>query len=123
MQASGNSVRAVYSPDGALLAAGSGGYEPDYAVRLWDVARGEVRQVLSGHEHDVNALAFSPDDRLLASGDAEGGTRLWDVASGDLLQALDQGRGVYGLAFRPDGRRLASAGFDGLVWIWGVPGE
>jgi len=123
MQAGGNSVRAVYSPDGALLAAGSAGYEPDYAVRLWDSSSGEVRQVLRGHEHDVNALAFSPDGRLFASGDAQGITRLWDVATGELLQVLDQGWGVYGLAFRPDGRRLASAGFDGLVWIWGVPGE
>ncbi len=123
MQAGGNSVRAVYSPDGALLAAGSAGYGPDHAVRLWDASGGEVRHVLSGHEHDVNALAFSPDGRLLASGDAQGITRLWDVATGELLQILDQGWGVYGLAFRPDGRRLASAGFDGLVWIWGVPGE
>lgn len=123
IQASGNSVRAVYSPDGALLAAGSGGYEPDHAVRLWDASSGEVRQVLGGHEHDVNALAFSPDGRLLASGDAQGVTRLWDAATGESLQVLDQGWGVYGLAFRPDGRRLASAGFDGLVWIWGVPGE
>ena len=30
----------------------------------------------------VNAVAFSPDGRTLASGSVGGGTTLWDVASG-----------------------------------------
>jgi WD40 repeat protein len=121
IDSSHNSVRAVYSPDGSVLAAGDSGWAEEFPVRLWDAASGELRRTLSGHTKDVDGLAFTPDGRILASGDWAGLIRLWDVSTGEPLQVLEQGGSVKAAAFRPDGRRLATAGFDGLVWIWGVP--
>jgi WD40 repeat protein len=121
MEGSHNSVRAVYSPDGSLLAAGDSGWAEEFPVRLWDPASGELRRTLLGHTKDVGGLAFTPDGRVLASGDWDGFTRLWDPGTGEQLQVLEQGSSVKSAAFRPDGRRLATAGFDGLVWIWGIP--
>jgi WD40 repeat protein len=120
MQASSNSVRAIFSPDGSLLAAGSSGFQPDYAVRLWDPANGKIVRTFEGHTKDVKDLAFSPDGRLLASCDGDGFTRLWDVASGQALQILEQEWPLDSVAFRPDGQQLATGGFDGLVQLWGV---
>ena len=116
-----NSAMAVYSPDGRLLAAGEVGQGEEFPVRLWDAGSGELRRTLTGHRKDVSGLAFTPDGRILASGDWAGITRLWNVASGEALQTLAQPWSVKVVAFRPDGAQLATAGFDGLVWIWGVP--
>jgi WD40 repeat protein len=121
LQASGNSVRAVYSPDGSVLAAGESGWAQEYPVRLWDADSGELRQILSGHIKDVSGLAFTADGQVLASSDWDGQIRLWDVASGEQLQELQQGSRAGSAVFRPDGARLATSGSDGLIWIWGVP--
>src|SRR3990172_7661546 len=42
----------------------------------------------TGHANEVNAAAFSPDGRWLASGDDEGTIKLWEVATGRELRTL-----------------------------------
>jgi WD40 repeat protein len=121
MQASNNAVRAVFSPDGSLLAAGNSGFQPDYAIRLWDPATGEIVHTLEGHTTDVRDLAFSPDGRTLASCDGDGFTKLWDVNAGRLLQTVEQGWSADAVAFNVSGEQVATGGFDSLVRIWGLP--
>ena len=53
-----------FSPDNRTLATGSW----DATVRLWHVASGQEVAVLKAHHGKVEALAFSPDGTVLATG-------------------------------------------------------
>lgn len=62
------------------------------------------------------ALAFSPDQRRVASGDTNGVVKLWNVADGRLIRTIGHPQQVTAVAFTPDGRRLITAA--GTVRSW-----
>ncbi len=71
-------VRSVsFSPDGQVLASGSG--ELDRTIRLWDVNTGRHIRTLSGHTDWVRSVAFSPEGQTLASGSEDGTVLLWNL--------------------------------------------
>src|SRR5580700_11388022 len=57
----------------------------------------------------VHALAYSPDGKRIAAGDADS-LKLWDVATGVLLRALAVGNTVDSMAFSPDGKAVVEGG-------------
>jgi len=82
---------------------------------------------LSESEWNVNAIAFSPDGKILASAAELWGNvaaiNLWDVASGKVLHSLTSGDKGYiyaCVAFSPDGKTLAAGRGDQNVVLWDV---
>ncbi len=120
------------SPDGRRL-AGGGGQDgaapeppPETAVTIWDPATGRVLHSLPGHNNDqVRPGApcdFSPDGRLLVTGDSAGRLRLWEVASGKEVHRFDGHHTLAMAHFSPDGRLLVAASEDAPCFVWDVLG-
>ena len=70
---------------------------------------------------NILSVAFSPDGKLLATGDSKSEVRLWRIADGQCANTF-QGHGewVSSVAFSPDGQTLASGSNDRTIRLWDV---
>ncbi|KAB0382023.1 hypothetical protein FD755_003940 [Muntiacus reevesi] len=97
-------------------------------IRLWDVPRGSCRQFLCHHDSAVQALAFSPDDRLLVTlgGYGDDTLALWSMATCELVSSTHLPEPVHGVAFNPwDAGKLTCVGRGVLTLqlLWGQAGD
>ena len=102
------------SRSGQYWAAGSRRGE----VRVWREAGQILHLVWQAHTDIVITLAFSPDERMLASASFDGSVTLWEVESRALLWSGWHTKGINWLAFAPDGGLLASGSNDASVRLW-----
>jgi len=109
---------AAFSADGTLVAGGC----DDHSVRIYRVSDGVELKRLTGHLLGVTSVAFSPNGKILASGDettSSSGTSLmlWSLPSGSLLSTIQAGD-VRSLDFSPDGETVVAATGAGEVAIY-----
>jgi WD40 repeat protein len=107
----------AFSPDNRLLAYAT----TNYLVKLWDLEARREKATLKGHNWYVEALGFSPNGKLLASGARDGDLWLWSVDTGKPLfggPLKGNMSAPLSLAFSSDSRTLASYGFDRTLRWW-----
>ncbi|GAB1543843.1 hypothetical protein NUACC21_65190 [Scytonema sp. NUACC21] len=69
----------------------------------------------------VFAVAFSPDNKFLATGDSDGVIRLWEVTSGkQILSCKGHISWVRSVTFSYDGQILASSSNDRIIKLWNL---
>jgi WD40 repeat protein/DNA-binding SARP family transcriptional activator len=90
-------------------------------VEIWAIGTERLVATLSGHSGQVVAVAYSPNNRLVATGSTDGTARIWDAQTGkELLVLRGHNATVDGVAFTPDSRRLITASEDGTVRVWDI---
>ena len=116
----GDLASIVFTPDGALVAAGGGSGANFGAAVFWRESDGALLSSQGEHERSVYSVAVSPDGMTIASADGDGEIRLWQSDIGALLHSLvtETGRPVEQMAFSAAGTLLASGGDDGVVRLW-----
>jgi WD40 repeat protein/DNA-binding SARP family transcriptional activator len=111
---------ATVSPDGRLVALGS----VDGAVRVLDLATGQVRKLDGRHDGTVEDAVFSHDDRTLVTTGDDRKVIVWDLPSGQIRETLigHSGR-VNNAVISRDGSTLYTVGLDGSAIIWDLSGR
>uniref|UniRef100_UPI003AAFAA71 transducin beta-like protein 3 n=1 Tax=Centroberyx gerrardi TaxID=166262 RepID=UPI003AAFAA71 len=96
----------------------------DFSTTEVDIHQLTARATEKAHDKDVNSVAVSPNDKLLASGSQDRTAKLWSLAGeGDVgLLGVFRGhrRGVWAVCFSPVDQVLASSSADGTTKLWSL---
>ncbi|GJH18449.1 TIR domain-containing protein [Caballeronia novacaledonica] len=96
----------------------AGAFNPSSSRQALNDVLGASGGVPLRHRSPVNAVAFSLDDRWIATGSDEG-VQLWSASIPGAPPRLLRTRGtINALAFTPDGHTIAGAGEEGTVTLW-----
>ncbi|KLO13727.1 WD40 repeat-like protein [Schizopora paradoxa] len=94
---------------------------------VWSTESFTCLHVFEKHEQEVNAVTFSKDSRLVATGSSDCTVRLWDIRSGEsrlfrMTDAIKEGvdASITSIALSPDGNLLAAGCFDEVIRLWNV---
>ena len=107
---------AAFSADVTRLAAGDDAGQ----VRLYE-STGRLLREWPADRLGISALAWSPDNRLVAVGTINGTVKLWDAADGTSLHRCPAlGLEVCSILFDPDGHWLLAGSGSNPLKIWDV---
>lgn len=123
---------AAWTPDGKHVLLGRGGEADGMSgvVHVGDPATGKkVRSLPApGHQYGITDMAWSPDDKVLATCGRDTTIKLWDVTANKLLATLGKPRGgqfkdwLHALSFSADGKLIAAGDMAGAIQVWRVGG-
>ena len=119
---------------GAICCSGSN----DQSIKVWNTAKladgckkgllgraaGEPAAVAAmrgwkAHDKDINSVALSPNEALVASGSQDRTVKIWHVETGALaVTCKGHKRGVWCVKFSPVDKVVGSASADATVKLW-----
>ncbi|XP_019737079.1 transducin beta-like protein 3 [Hippocampus comes] len=105
----------------------------DCTLKVWDLPADltgtdtdlhqlAARATAKAHDKDINSVAISPNDKLLASGSQDRTAKLWSLAGEATIELLGvfrgHRRGIWSVCFSPVDQVLATSSADGTSKLW-----
>jgi hypothetical protein len=110
----------AFSPDGqSVVCAARNGRKND-VLQIWDYGKEKMRQEIEGHGQRINAVAYSPNGKMIASGSEDNTLRTWYASNGRDIQTYKAGKNdVLAVSWSPDSDYIAGGlSWDGNILVW-----
>ncbi|KAF9554453.1 WD40 repeat-like protein [Agrocybe pediades] len=109
----------TFSPDNTKLASASG-FIILTRILIWDIQTGNlIAGPLEEHTGSITSLSFSPDSKMLVSGDEGKRIIIWDSATGNVISGPFQSTAsVKAVGFTPDGFKIVTLSADHSICVW-----
>jgi WD40 repeat protein len=92
-----------------------------FTGNLQDPHTGKWLKDVDKHTCQINAVAFTPDNRYILSADHYGVLKLWEIASGHCLFSVNEHHcPIHTLAMSTNGHFALTGGEDGTVKVWAL---
>jgi WD40 repeat protein len=104
----------AYAPTGKLLALGG----EDGSLRFFDLSNGRPTRSFLAHDGPVGCLAWSRDDKWVASGGDDGEVHLWEAGTDRRQHTIEVKAAVTWLAWAPDSKSLGICSADKKLRVW-----
>jgi uncharacterized protein YjbI with pentapeptide repeats/WD40 repeat protein len=98
---------------GNLLGFGDG-----HDFKVWDVFTNSLVQIFTGHSDYIKAIAFCPDNQLVASAGWDATIKIWRLEANSEPITLKVDSCTMAMAFSPIESILASLSKDGIIQFW-----
>jgi len=112
----------AFSPDGKILA--SGGDENYDTLKLWDVQTGHLLKTIDNPGSRVRAIAWSPDQSMIAGSGVDGKIHVWNPKTGHPVRKIDgHANKTEALAWQPVPQAngtfvIATGSADETIKLW-----
>lgn len=90
------------------------------SIKLWNLETYSVAKTLSGHEHEVSAVAYLQSGDYLLSCSRDQTIKFWDAISGYCLHTLAHGHTEWIRRLAVHTSFFASASKDETIVIWNL---
>ncbi|KAJ8791217.1 hypothetical protein J1605_020657 [Eschrichtius robustus] len=91
----------------------------DFSISVFDIETRKIVREFSGHQGQINDMAFSPDGRWLISASMDCSIRTWDLPSGCLIDSFLLDSAPLNVTMSPTGDFLATSHVDHLgIYLW-----
>lgn len=104
-----------FSKYGRYMAVASGN---DIILYFWNAGDFEEHMRLEGHTDNINMIAFSHDEEILASCGDDNQILLWDLDSFEHIVLVNSHKAYKSIAFSPNEKILASGSENGDIYLW-----
>ena len=92
----------------------------DSTIRVWNLNSNDAQVIFQLYDALPTFVTFSPDGKLIASGDNLGNIQLWNLQTKQSFATWKAytNMGVKSLQFNPDSTKLTAIATDGTVKVW-----
>jgi hypothetical protein len=124
-------VTAAYYPNDvparlAIAATGNPRSAGEFSIRVWNLAD-DSSTLLGGHSSSVQAMAFSPSGKLLASGSSDDVVKIWDTQDGRMISEYRTGSTSmlepFYCMYWPDDTSVWAGGYSALYHLNAADGS
>lgn len=113
-------IEVLVTPRSRLVISATLDHQQQAQISLWKIETGKEQYRYQIDDAAINALAVTPDERLLIASTDLGSIRIWNLETCDELNTTLHAHDlpISQLSITPDGRQLLSSSLDGVIKVW-----